>query len=302
MVMFDMMVSHHKMTSWHEVALDQHTIAMGRFRDAKGACHARIRDEHSPVKKIHSDAIAESIAALLEADSAASGLIKAVSGRPVVKLPAFVLQPLNFACQALLVWNLSLVTSLFATLHDAACLSCMQVTGVQISASASTSAIGSYKLQPKLSLSESTSGVRQLLRSCSRGSQALQMARSLGKAGGRFSKGHCCVTSPFGIDRSHQQMGTQLGCGNCLRTCETLSISSYSQLKKICAIAAEEITTALVLSGVRRQGIEVEGPKQGAPGANGANPTKDALEELQVHTRAQAESSPLNIVCLCPVC
>lgn len=50
MVIWDLMASHHKMTAWHEIALDVNMSALGKLREAKRACHARIRQAylHNP--------------------------------------------------------------------------------------------------------------------------------------------------------------------------------------------------------------------------------------------------------------
>jgi hypothetical protein len=51
------------------------------LREAKRACHVRIREQHSPVKRPPSDEVAEKLAPLLRPQvSGSSGLIKAVSG------------------------------------------------------------------------------------------------------------------------------------------------------------------------------------------------------------------------------
>ncbi len=43
MVVFDMMASHHKMTAFHDTALDLNMSGLAKLREAKRACHARIR-------------------------------------------------------------------------------------------------------------------------------------------------------------------------------------------------------------------------------------------------------------------
>ena len=56
MMVFDIMASHHKMTMWHDASLDQQTAALAKLRDAKRACHARIRTQHSLKKRLSFDA------------------------------------------------------------------------------------------------------------------------------------------------------------------------------------------------------------------------------------------------------
>ncbi len=99
MVIFDIMVSHHKMTAWHDAALDQHVCALARLREAKRACHARVRDEAPPAKRLHSDPVVDSVAPLLMGyPSGSGGLIKAVSGRPEVYIYVCLLCIFSWRC------------------------------------------------------------------------------------------------------------------------------------------------------------------------------------------------------------
>jgi hypothetical protein len=43
MVVFDAMGSHQRMTAWHDSALDHNMSSLAKLREAKRACHARIR-------------------------------------------------------------------------------------------------------------------------------------------------------------------------------------------------------------------------------------------------------------------
>ncbi len=51
MVVFDIMASHHKMTTWHDTSLDQQMAALAKLREAKRACHGRIRAQNHRLKK-----------------------------------------------------------------------------------------------------------------------------------------------------------------------------------------------------------------------------------------------------------
>jgi len=57
MMVFDILASHHKMTVWHDTSLDQQMAALARLRDAKRACHARIRTQHSLKKRLSADIV-----------------------------------------------------------------------------------------------------------------------------------------------------------------------------------------------------------------------------------------------------
>ena len=50
-MVFDIMASHHKMTAWHDTSLDQQMAALAKLREAKRACHARIRTQNHSLKK-----------------------------------------------------------------------------------------------------------------------------------------------------------------------------------------------------------------------------------------------------------
>ena len=56
MMVFDILASHHRMTTWHDASLDQQLAALAKLRDAKRACHARIRTRHSLKKRLSFDA------------------------------------------------------------------------------------------------------------------------------------------------------------------------------------------------------------------------------------------------------
>lgn len=51
MMVFDIMESHHKMTAWHDTSLDQQMAALAKLREAKRACHARIRTKNHSLKR-----------------------------------------------------------------------------------------------------------------------------------------------------------------------------------------------------------------------------------------------------------
>ena len=57
MMVFDILASHHKMTMWHDASLDQQMAALAKLRDAKRACHARLRVQHSLKKRLSFDAV-----------------------------------------------------------------------------------------------------------------------------------------------------------------------------------------------------------------------------------------------------
>ena len=67
MMVFDILVSHHKMTMWHDASLDQQMAALAKLRDAKRTCHVRLRMQHSLTKRLSFDAIR----GLADLDSAA---------------------------------------------------------------------------------------------------------------------------------------------------------------------------------------------------------------------------------------
>ena len=52
MMVFDILASHQKMTMWHDACLDQQMAALAKLRDAKRACHARLRTQHSLRKRL----------------------------------------------------------------------------------------------------------------------------------------------------------------------------------------------------------------------------------------------------------
>ena len=55
MMVFDILASHHRMTMWHDASLDQQMAALATLRDAKRACHARLRTQHSLKKRLSFD-------------------------------------------------------------------------------------------------------------------------------------------------------------------------------------------------------------------------------------------------------
>lgn len=57
MMVFDILASHHRMTIWHDASLDQQMAALAKLRDAKRACHVRLRKQHSLTKRLSFDAI-----------------------------------------------------------------------------------------------------------------------------------------------------------------------------------------------------------------------------------------------------
>ncbi len=57
MMVFDILASHHKMTTWHDASLDQQMAALAKLRDAKRACHARLRTQHSLKKRLSFGAV-----------------------------------------------------------------------------------------------------------------------------------------------------------------------------------------------------------------------------------------------------
>ena len=57
MMVFDILASHHKMTVWHDASLDQQMAALAKLRDAKRACHVRIRTQHSLKKCLSADIV-----------------------------------------------------------------------------------------------------------------------------------------------------------------------------------------------------------------------------------------------------
>lgn len=54
-MVFDILASHHRMTVWHDTALDAQMASLAKLRDAKRACHARIRRAHSLKKRLSAD-------------------------------------------------------------------------------------------------------------------------------------------------------------------------------------------------------------------------------------------------------
>ncbi|EIE20688.1 hypothetical protein COCSUDRAFT_57256 [Coccomyxa subellipsoidea C-169] len=142
MVVFDMMGSHQRMTNWHDSALDHNMSGLAKLREAKRACHARIRQARSlpPLKFLASGA-------LLPADGSGegSGLIKAVSMRDTAPITTSV--------------------------------------SFQASVGGSPRAPASPRRRQKPAWAETLTAGPQLHRTSSKGSQALQLARSMGQAG-----------------------------------------------------------------------------------------------------------------------
>ncbi|BDA42201.1 probable Syndetin [Coccomyxa sp. Obi] len=151
MVVFDMMASHHKMASFHDSVLDLNMSGLAKLREAKRACHARIRQEHSPTIKVHGEELIPGPMPLANGGSGSSsesGLIKAVSIRDVA--------PVNTAGDT----------------HAS-------------TAAGSPRGSGSPRRRAKPAWAEVLSSGPHLHRTSSKGSQALQLARSMGQAGVR---------------------------------------------------------------------------------------------------------------------
>ena len=158
MMVFDILASHHKMTMWHDASLDQQMAALAKLRDAKRACHARLRTQHSLKKRLSFDAVMGMPGP--ESTVPPQDLISSAV-RPDAMLHSISRSELMLASQPYVDMHVGPTSQLCSMSMQ----SLLQVDGVRSDSAGVASA------------------VPQVIRRQSRGSQALQLARSLGSAG-----------------------------------------------------------------------------------------------------------------------